>query len=361
MSVIFANREASPNVNVLDGLSSIPLALPFPEISLHPEISLQITIPDFSFHLSAPLIDFTPTLELGEVTIRASVDQNVIAVLTLTGKSRGSSSIFETERFSFSVEVSDQRPRSLFVASSVMAMLGVVGEMEMKISEVGMGQKVNFDMSLLVTSGRLEQRLTAYRLMVIEEATGKKLLIPNSVSRKDLGSIAFIYHAIVDREFVWPNTEIFDGSVAATSVGRSQASIDKPTVLRFDSIPLSRTLFGQTFSLGHAAVIVEDAIVQNPKEVNRELAADDGHEVRLTVRSQSGQARYEFDDAPHFDCRWSPIIQTLVDLESQLDERLVTRYNDLAAATLAGLSEEEKAEITARPELDASAFVIDEQ
>jgi hypothetical protein len=355
MSVVISDRELSTRIDVI-GLSSFALH----ERALHPNVSLKISISDFGFHLSAPLIDYTPTLESGEVTLRASVDKNVVALLTLTGELRRGTSILETERFSFSVELSKQEPRALFIASSIMAMLGIAGEMEIHIAELEMGQKVTFDMPLLVTSGRLEQRLMAYRLMVIEEAIGKKLLIPSFISRDDLGSIAFIYHAIVDRNFVWPSTHTFDVSVSANSMGRAQASIDKPTTIRFDSIPLSRKLFGQTISLGHAAMIVEDAIVQNPEEVSRELASDDGHEVRLAVRSQSGEVRYEFHEAPHFHPKWSTKIKILVDLESQLDARLVARYNDLAAATLAGLSEKEKEEITERPVLDESAFEIDE-
>ena len=360
MSLVIADRELSTNVNVVGGGSSIPLTFAFPEHSFQPNVSLEITISDFDFHLSAPLIDYTPTLESGEVTLRANVDKNVLARLILTGKLRRGTSLFETERFSFSVEVLEQEPRALFIASSIMAMLGIAGEMEMNIAELEMGQKVTFDMPLLVTSGRLEQRLMAYRLMVIEEATGKNLLIPSFVSREDLGSIAFAYHAIVDRKFVWPNTHTFDGSVLANSVGRSELTIDRPTRLKFDSIPLSRIIFGQTISLGRAAMIVEDAIVQNPEEVSRELALDDGHQVNITMRSLTGQARYEFNEAPCFDKPWEPRLQVLVDLESELDRRLVAHYNDLAAATLAGLSEEEKKEITARPELEASAFLMEE-
>ena len=52
-------------------------------------------------------------------------------------------------------------------------------------------------------------------------------------------------------------------------------------------------------------------------------------------------------------------MQMLIDMEGQLDAALVERYNALAAASLAGLSENEKAEITARPEV-GEAFLIDD-
>lgn len=355
MSLVISDRELSTNVGVI-GRSSFALHEP----ALNTDVSLQINISDFDFHLTAPLIDYTPTLESGEVTLRAAVDKNVVAFLTLTGELRRGTAMFETEQFSFAVEVSEQEPRALFIVSSIMAMLGIVEEMDINIAELGMGQKVTFDVPLLITSGRLEQRLIAYRLMVIEEATGRKLRIPNFISRDDLGSIAFVYHAIVDRQFEWPNSYIFEGSVAANSEGRAQAPIDKPTSLRFSEIPLSRTLFGETISLGHATITVEDAIVQNPREVDRELAVDDGHVIKFAIRSQTGRATYAFQETPRFHPRWDPRVQALVNLESQLDAKLVARYNELASATLADLSEEEKKEITMRPEFDASAFMKDE-
>jgi hypothetical protein len=49
-----------------------------------------------------------------------------------------------------------------------------------------------------------------------------------------------------------------------------------------------------------------------------------------------------------------------IDLESQLDAHLVERYHSLAAATLDDLTEEEKAAVTARPDLDEEAFLIED-
>jgi hypothetical protein len=55
---------------------------------------------------------------------------------------------------------------------------------------------------------------------------------------------------------------------------------------------------------------------------------------------------------------WDPSIQALIDLEPQLDARLADRYNALAASTLDDLTEEEKRDVTARPELDEAAFIL---
>jgi hypothetical protein len=56
---------------------------------------------------------------------------------------------------------------------------------------------------------------------------------------------------------------------------------------------------------------------------------------------------------------WNDDFQMLVDMESQLDAALVERYNDLAAASLSGLNEDEKAQITMRPTV-GEAFLIDD-
>lgn len=90
------------------------------------------------------------------------------------------------------------------------------------------------------------------------------------------------------------------------------------------------------------------------------MARNDGHEVKVVVRSLSGQGRYDFPDAPRLpDAAWDQRIQTLISLESLLDAKLVACYHALAAATLSNLTEEEKAEVTIRPEL-GEAFLIED-
>lgn len=351
-----ATQDLSSSASVLEGMLSIPLPLPLSDISL------QITIPDFQVRLAAPLVEVSTAFEDGEVVIKAAVGPDVIAVLNLTGRMVKGSFNFQTERFSFSLKLAKQRARPLFVASSIMSMLGLAGEMEIQIPELEIGQGVSFDLPLPKICERLEKRQIAYRLMVIERATNRKFFLPTSFSASDMGAIAFTYHAIVDRSFVWPNTDTFEGSVQATLKGRSMLPPPGETTLaRFPRIPCTRKILGQEIPLGHANIVFEDAIIQHPDEVYREIADGDGHQVKYVMRSLNGQARYELPEAPRLpDNPWSSDIQTLIDLESKLDARLIERYHALAAATLADLTEEQKAEITRRPELSADAFLIDE-
>ena len=80
----------------------------------------------------------------------------------------------------------------------------------------------------------------------------------------------------------------------------------------------------------------------------------------VKVRSRIGLAHYNLREAPLLPANvWNEDLQMLISMEGQLDSALVERYNDLAAASLAGLSEHEKAEITARPEI-GEAFLIED-
>jgi len=124
--------------------------------------------------------------------------------------------------------------------------------------------------------------------------------------------------------------------------------------------PQIKNLFGQVVALGLGQVTVVDKIIDDFEGVLTELSRNDGHQVNVKVRSLTGQCRYEFSEAPRLPYRpWDERIQMLVDLDAPLDAALAGRYNALAALTLDGLSEEEKAALTARPELDEDAFVID--
>jgi hypothetical protein len=75
------------------------------------------------------------------------------------------------------------------------------------------------------------------------------------------------------------------------------------------------------------------------------------------VSSRSGLGLYETPEAPRLpESAWDSKLEALASLEEALDEELIERYSALAAATLSGATEEEKALMTARPELDVDAF-----
>lgn len=95
---------------------------------------------------------------------------------------------------------------------------------------------------------------------------------------------------------------------------------------------------------------MKDAVLKNFDSVKKEVAQNDGHLVDAVFISSVGEAIFEFSDAPKLPkSPWSSFIQDLISLENNLCDLLFEKYNKLAAAaSLSGLSEEEKEAIHPR-------------
>jgi hypothetical protein len=194
--------------------------------------------------------------------------------------------------------------------------------------------------------------------MVIERSTGYIFQIPADISGEQVKNITLIYNAIVHRSFVWPIADIGYGLPATKEALNYLLTLNQLTSATFPGYPITIPLFDKVISLGHANITIHDKIIENFNEIQKEMAHDDGHIVKFVVRSLSGHGRYDMSEAPRLpDKPWDEKIERLIDLEGQLDAAIVAKYHTLAASTLEGLSEEEKAAITARPELDENAFV----
>ncbi|HLL16930.1 MAG TPA: hypothetical protein VK388_17860 [Pyrinomonadaceae bacterium] len=335
---------------------TIPISLPLP--GQDSNLSLHISAPGVSYKLEAPLVD-SPIIEDNKIVARFIVDANVYLDLTLTGQSLIYEERFKYGQFSLFYNIEERRPRAHFVADTLMAVMGLAGRLELKISEPEVSTNLNFDFPLLEISKMLHRRQTAYRLMVIEKATGKQFLLPSTMTEGEVGRIAFVYHAIVDRSFIWSGRS-FEGLMPATQQYASLlAQPVQPSIWAQPIDSLSETILGQQIDLGHSVISMEDAVIESLDEIREQLKAGDGRQIALKIRSLSGQNKYEFIEAPYLsDISWEPKIQALIDLEPYLDAAIVDRYHGLAASTLAGLTEEEKKEVTTFPDLD-EAFMAD--
>lgn len=357
MSALVATERYSINAPV----SAEALPVPLPQLAR--QISLLMNFPDFNFQLAAPIIDFGSLSKDGKVNARVAIDEDVFLILSLTGKLIEGGNKFQTEQIFLSTELVEGRPRIHFVASTLWATLYLAEEVRFQIPEIQLDLKLNFERPLLEISELLKERQTAYRLMVIERATGKRFQLPMDYSAEEMTAIIFTYRAIVDRSFVRaiePTKQYI--SILATQENLAKLPADKcPIPYEFPPEPVSRVVLGEPISLGQGTMVIEDFFIQNADEVKRELAMNDGHSVECIVDSLSGQAIFNLPEAPGLpDEPWDSNIQSLIDLESQLDARLVERYHALAVATLDGLTEEEKARVTARPKLDFGAFLSDD-
>ena len=339
---------------VVRGAIPTPLPLPGPESSL----SLLISAPGIHYRLEAPLAD-SPLVEDSKISARFILDGGVYLDLNLTGQIIKQENEFEVSQFSIFYNIEERRPRTHFVADTVMAVMGLAGRLDLNIAEPNVSTPLNLELSLLEISKMLHRRQTAYRLMFIEEVTGKRFVLPSAIWDKDIGDIAFVYHALVDRSFTW-SARNFHASVPATSEDASLVA--KPAQSPRWQIPvepLSVSIFDEPINLGRAIVTIEDAVISNGEELQEQLSAGDGRQVALEIRSNSGQDKYEFIETPYSsNVSWETKIQALINLEPYLDAAITERYHALAASTLADLTEDEKEEVTNFPDLDES-FIVD--
>lgn len=327
---------------------------------------LAIDVPAFGVHLQGEISDLEVGAGYREVTFEALLDAGVAARLTLKSEySNGASSDLQIKEASISLRVNDHRPRTHFVADSLYAMLGLAGPINVSIPSLSINLGLNFAVSPLRVSSFLQLRQTYFGLMVIEKATGLKFEIPPHISAEEMNSIAFAYHAIVAREFIWRvNYATLPTSANAETLAwfenlRPAESGGRTYMLQLGPAQEVRTVFGENVPLGEQTLFIADGVIENRDDSRRELAQNDGHIVPITIRPRSRQGRYVFSNPPRLPqpC-WDEKIQSFISLEDKLCERLAARYHELAASTLEGLRPEEIEVVTTRVELDSDAHLI---
>lgn len=351
MSTVVALPDFLATANVLGGrlTTHLPQSLS--------EISLQIDVPDFACSLAFQLTDLISEMESGKVILRAAIDSDSSLILTFTGDLFSKEDKFQINQVGLNIETETKLARSDFIITSLRAMFSLAAHIYLRIPELQLDLGLKFDEPLLAISQMLRRRQIAYRIMVIERATGYRFQLPLDISGEEVKDIFLIYHAIVERSFNWPIDSITVFFPALEEWHQRLIVSSQLNSFSLGPDPITRILFSKEIFLGEGTVTVEDKSVENFDEVLQELADNDGHTVPITIRSLTGRGRYDLPEAPCLPTMpWDEKIQGLVDLEEQLDEALVARYHALAASTLEGLTEEEKIAITARPELDEQAF-----
>ena len=342
-------------VATADVVSGILATIRPPSIS---DPTLQLLILDFGGVLELPLTEIAGGMASGKVRLRASIDVDSTIVLSLCGELVGGR--FHIREANLNTETTTKKARTDFILTTVRAALSLTSQVEVRMAEIGLDLRLRFSESLLEISRMLRRRQIAYRIMVIEAATGHRFELPLDITGLEVEEIALIYHAITERVFQFPfeSLTVFMPATVDSAERLKHANQSNDFTLGPD--PQTKNLFGQVIPFGLGQVTVIDKIIDDFDGVLSELSRNDGHQVNVKIRSLTGQCRYEFPEAPRLPHRpWDERIQMLVDLEGQLDAALAARYNALAASTLDGLSEEEKASLTARPELDEDAFMID--
>lgn len=319
---------------------------------------MGISIPNLGGHFRFEITALDDSeVEDGRVLIKTAIDPNVSMIATLNGESDATG--FRTTSVGFRFETVKKTAESDFRLATLRAGLSLATNSRLVTPGLGLDFWFRLNESLRDISEMLKLRQTMYRLMVIERATGVRFRVPSFIEGEDMQSISLLYHAITERSFGWP----FDGVLTVFY------EADKELAKRFEEVNKSpdfsypcshhESLFGIPIPLGLGAITIISKNIEDFDRTLEELRMNDGHMVAVKVRSRIGLAHYNFREAPRLPSKaWSEDLQMFVNMESQLDAALVERYNDLAAASLAGLEEYERAEITARPTL-GEAFLID--
>ncbi len=354
MSTVVLENEAPVAAEIVSVLSAGVIVAPTKNLFL------EISVPNLGGYFRLELTDLDDSdIETGRLALKARIDENVKIVVTLFGESTTDG--FQTNSIGFGFENVDKTAESDFRKATLRAALGLATQT--RLASPGLSLDIWFrpNEPLREISEVLKLRQTMYRIMVIERATGQHFEIPSFISGEDMEAISLLYHAITERAFGWP----LDGALPVFyEASKDLAPLLEEANKSSDfSYPCSQTqsLFGVEIPLGLGAITIIDKYIEDFEQVLDELRKDDGHTVAVNVRSRIGLAHYNMRDAPRLRKKiWNEDLQLLINMEGQLDAALVERYNTLAAASLSGLNEDEKAEITARPEI-GEAFLINDK
>lgn len=321
---------------------------------------LEIEVPDFQINISLPLTEVDRDFDFQSVLLRLAVDSQSIITFKLSGELSKPNGSFQIRQVGFGFETSSRLATSDFALASMWSSLALADQVHLRVRDLDFKLSLKFDEPLLEISEMLRRRHIAYRVMVIERAAGLTFHLPLELSGEQVEEIALIYHAIVDRIFDWPIEEITAFPPATEERFKQFVRSNQFDSFTLGPDPFVRRLFGKEISLGEGTVTLFNKRIDNFSDVLAELARNDNHLVPVVIRSLSGRGRYQFPQAPPLlNTVWDATTQRLIDLEEQLDSRLIQRYNALASETLAGLTADEKAEITARPET-GEAFLVED-
>ncbi|MCA1633206.1 MAG: hypothetical protein LC785_05940 [Acidobacteria bacterium] len=325
------------------------------------EATLRVKVKDFNFSLSAPLIHSESTVEAEKAVLKFALDEGVTLALRLTGRLVEEGTRFQPERGQMETEqLNECGVRAQFVGSSLIGMFSLASEVLFEVSELALDLKQEYDLPLSLISNLMRTRQATYGLMVVERATGEEFVLPPSLTEQDRTAIALAQLAVVKGSFT-RRMRRFPFTVTAKKELSNIPQDGKP--FRFESALQKGDMpvLGQPVPLGRWKVTIEQAAIEKPEELRRAMAQDDGRDVKMSLLSLTGEVHFDFPEAPRLpDSPWDAKIEELEGLEKQLRSYLASRYHAAAARSLAGFSDEEQAELTARPEMDMGEDLSDE-
>jgi len=323
-------------------------------------VSLKIVISDLNFAIDAGVLQSKQDQDASEFSLTVSIAENVEAKIVLGGTTAEDETSFEIREVLFRLAPTEDGAEADFVASTLNAALTLSHRVHFQMPGMGLDLVLGFALPLIEISRLLQSRQTSHRLMTIERATGIRFDLPKGAfSRTDIAATIFVYRAIVDRAFTYHLTTGLPKVVEANEEGAKRLkSLQESRVVIFGPEDMYKGLLGVEIPLGRMTVKIQDPYIEDLDRVRDEVAQGDGHPVTVLFRSATNQALFELPDAPRLPSNpWEERIQAFIDLERELDSRLIERYHALAAGSLAGLTDEERKRVTTRPQLNKSSLL----
>lgn len=331
----------------------------FQTLSKTNNLFFKVGFSDFDYKFKLGITDLESSLDSNEIIFYLSLDNQLTFRLVLEGYwTQDKEPQFQHKSSNWNLHQKQETPVSNFLLSTFWAMMNLSENVKINLPDVNYSFTSSYNLPLNEINQILQERQIAYRLLVIENALGISLPFPNGfISGEDIESIAFCYHAIVDREFDWfANPTIIPWESSKESFSWLPEK-NEPTPITFKPSPVIKYIFGVGINLGVLAAKLDNAVIENYDEVKENLSKLNGRIVEVKLRSISGVSRMIALQVPSLPPNpWTPELQKLIDLDSQLDSISLERFFNLAFATLEGLTEEQKKAITKRPELDEEAF-----
>jgi hypothetical protein len=354
MSTATSTWQPQINASVLAGL----LGNPLPDAAR--DITAEFVFPGFNYSCSAPLIGLSSSTDFQGVTAQIELDENVLALCEFKGRLDPDNREFRVQEVKLRIEVTTDRPRAHFIASTIQALLWMESPMRLHIAELQFDEQLNFTAPLEKIGRYIHRRYYAYRLMVIEQVFKETFSMPPHLYEADARNISYVYQAITEHSVLRPFRQ---NSFPFRADEQTSAMVEasQPFPYRLMAEQRYHDLLGKTLHVGQVIMTIERAVIVNIEDVRHELKRLDGHEFKVVIRSLDGAARHEFPDVPSLgESPWDEPIAELIKLEGLLDDRFFQAANQLAASTLDDLTEEEIAAISERPQLDEEAFNFDD-
>jgi hypothetical protein len=334
--------------------SILALNHPLPDIAA--DLPIELVFPEFDYSLTAPLVERSSTADFQWTTVKAAVDDDVLIVCRLKGSPIANGEKLRSEELAINFEIRSSRPRARFVATTLQAMLGLSGTVRLRIPSLHFDAPLQFSVPLDKVARLIHSRWVSYQLMVIERAGDLVIPEPPQLSREEQDQISFAYDAIIERR---AERLFYQGDFRLRADEETRALLEAggPFTRQFVIENFEHELLGHQLNLGPAVVIVSNAVFVNPDEARRELARLDGHEFSVSICTMDGMLKYEFARAPRLPARaWDELIAGLVEMEKPLDEIHFDAVDRMAAASVAGMTEEEMKLYTQPLRLDEEAF-----